>query len=197
MNIEFYVEEPSMEAALLNLVPKVIGEGHYFRIHNMGDKKSLLKNLPNRLRGYAKWIPDDWRIIVLIDEDRQDCRRLKSKLENAAKAAGFATKSRKNGKGRFMVMNRIVVEELEAWFFGDVAALQAAYPGIRKSVEEKAGFRDPDAISGGTWEALERVLQGKGYHRGGLAKIAAARDISIHMNPDRNIPEASRYSSKA
>jgi hypothetical protein len=78
------------------------------------------------------------------------------------------------------------VEELEAWFFGDVDALRKAYPGIPASLGERAGYRNPDAIRGGTWEALERELQRAGHHREGLAKIKAAREISAWMEPLRN-----------
>jgi len=78
-----------------------------------------------------------------------------------------------------------MTEELEAWFLGDVKAITAAYPGVPPSLAHQAGFRDPDAILGGTWEALERVLQRAGYHRGGLEKIKAAREISQHMDPHR------------
>lgn len=85
-----------------------------------------------------------------------------------------------------MVLNRIAIEELEAWFFGDVEALRAAYPKVPATLGSQARYRDPDAIVGGTWEALERVLQGKGYHRGGLQKIKAAKEIAAHMDPARN-----------
>lgn len=76
-----------------------------------------------------------------------------------------------------------LVEELEAWFFGDVQALVTAYPGVSPHLATQAKYRDPDAITGGTWEALEKVLQRAGYHQGGLEKVKAAREISLHMNP--------------
>ncbi|MEB3342658.1 MAG: DUF4276 family protein [Okeania sp.] len=79
-----------------------------------------------------------------------------------------------------------MIEELEAWFFGDIPALTKAYPKVSKSLSQNAKYRDPDDIKGGTWEALEKVLQGKGYHQGGLEKLRAARDISPHMNPTEN-----------
>jgi Domain of unknown function (DUF4276) len=86
----------------------------------------------------------------------------------------------------FHVVNRIAVEELEAWFFGDVPALTAAYPRVPTSLGNQARYRDPDQIAGGTWEALERVLQSAGYHLGGLPKVAVAGNVSEHMDPDRN-----------
>jgi hypothetical protein len=84
------------------------------------------------------------------------------------------------------VVNRIAVEELEAWFFGDATAIMQAYPGIPASLPQKAKYREPDAIAGGTWEALERVLQRAGYFKGGLAKIEAARSIARKMDPQQN-----------
>ncbi|MGH8701985.1 MAG: DUF4276 family protein, partial [Burkholderiales bacterium] len=49
----------------------------------------------------------------------------------------------------------------------------------------RQGFRDPDAVVGGTWEAFERVMQKHGYFSGGLAKIDAARAIGAHIDPGR------------
>lgn len=84
------------------------------------------------------------------------------------------------------MLNRIVVEELEAWFFGDINAICQAYPKISSHLANQAKYRDPDAIQGGTWEALEKVLQKKGYHQGGLEKHKAAKAISQYMNPEKN-----------
>jgi len=84
------------------------------------------------------------------------------------------------------VLNRIAVEELEAWFFGDVPALTRAYPRIPATLSNKKGFRDSDAILGGTWETLERVLQDAGYYAAGMPKLEVARQISANMDPARN-----------
>lgn len=45
---------------------------------------------------------------------------------------------------------------------------------------------NPDAIKGGTWEALERVLQSKGYFKTGLRKMELARVVAPQMDPARN-----------
>jgi len=113
-------------------------------------------------------------------------------MENAALQSGLNTKSQAPRGGQFQVLNRIAIEELEAWFFGDVEALCTAFPRVPPSLGEHSKYRDPDAISGGTWEALERVLQKAGHHKGGLAKIAAARAISEHMIPERNRSQSFR-----
>jgi hypothetical protein len=156
------------------------------RLHCFQGKADLLSKLPARLRGYQSWIPPDWRVIVLVDEDRDDCTRLKQQLEHAARHANLPTKSAVRGHRHFHVVNRIAVEELEAWFFGDVEALATAYPGVPTSLSRRAKFRDPDAITGGTWEALEKVLQSAGYFAAGLPKIEVARTIGQHLDPSRN-----------
>ena len=121
----------------------------------------------------------------MIDSDGQDCRKLKSLLEGMAQEAGLLTRSAARG-GRFQILNRLAVEELEAWFFGDVEALCEAYPGVPSSLGERAAYRDPDGVRSGTWESLERELQKAGHHLGGLSKIKAAREISACMEPGRN-----------
>jgi len=131
-------------------------------------------------------MPADWRIVVLLDADRDDCRILKKNLEDCACSAGFVTKSRSADGVSFHVVNRIIVEELEAWFFGDVEALTMAYPGIPATLGKKARYRDPDAIAGGTWETLQKLLKQAGYYPQRMPKIEVARKISHHMDPDRN-----------
>ena len=114
MHIEVLVEEPSAEAALENLLPKMLPSDTTFKLHNFQSKHTLLAELPKRLKGYGPWLPDDWRIVVLVDEDRQDCDELKARLERAAGDAGLITKSIAADQKSFQVLNRIVVEELEA-----------------------------------------------------------------------------------
>jgi hypothetical protein len=186
MHIELLVEEPSAEAALNELLPRIIGKKASWWVHVHQGKGDLLANLVPRLKGYARWLPEDWRIVVLVDRDSQDCLKLKKNLETAAGRAGLCTRSHPGSGSRVQVINRIAVEELEAWFFGDVEALCAAFPGVPPTLGQKARYRDPDAIKGGTSEALERELQRVGYFKGGLGKIEAARTIASHMMPERN-----------
>jgi hypothetical protein len=186
MRVIFLIEEPSAEALLKTLLPKLLPAGADFDLVVFQGKKDLLANLSARLKAYRKWIPDDWRLVVLLDADREDCRALKQELEQIACNAGFATKTAPDRAGRFNVLNRIAVEEIEAWFFGDVPALVTAYPGVSPNLGGKAAYRDPDAIRGGTWEALERVLKRAGHFSAGLSKIQLARTMSSHMDPSRN-----------
>jgi hypothetical protein len=186
VHLEFLVEEPSMESTLRNLLPRLLDATHDFEIRQFGGAQNLLKHLPGRLRGYQHWISDDHRIIVVIDRDQHDCAALKQKLEAIAAEAGLPTKTAPKIGGRFIVVNRIVIEELEAWFFGDIDALVAAYPKVKPSIITRESYRSPDAIRGGTWEALHRVLREFGYYGAIFPKIEVATRVSEYLDPDRN-----------
>jgi hypothetical protein len=84
------------------------------------------------------------------------------------------------------VINRIVVEELEAWYFGDWQAVRSAFPSVPESIPRQAGYRIPDEIRGGTWERFEQVLKRAGYFSTGLRKLECAKAVARHMRPERN-----------
>ena len=186
MHIEFLLEEESSEEALKVILSKILSDDVSRNFHVFEGKQDLLGKLPNLLQGYKPWIPDNWRIMVLIDRDQEDCFQLKMQLEEAAQAAGFVTKSSASQEDDFQVLNRLVIQELEAWFFGDVEALRTAYPRVSRSLQYQAKYRNPDTITGGTYKALERLLKRLNYHREGLPKTAVARNIAQHMEPCRN-----------
>ncbi len=180
------VEEPSMEVALQQLLPRLLRQGIRAELRQFQCKSELLKQLPQRLAGYAQWLPPTAVVLVVVDRDDEDCISLKAMLDDMARAAGLVPRSDASPGGRFQVINRIAIEELEAWFFGDWTAVCEAYPKMPDTLPRRAGFRDPDAVAGGTWEALERELQRKGYFRQGLRKLELAREVASRMEPARN-----------
>lgn len=180
-----FVEEYSMEAALEHILPKLLGELD-FEIFRFQCKDDMLKKLPDRMLGYSYWLPETWAILVLMDLDNDNCQELKTRLENIAAKAGLLSKSVVSQGSRFQVVNRIAIEELEAWFFGDWQAVQNAYPRVPATIPQKVGYRDPDAIAGGTWEAIERILKRAGYFSSGLRKLELAREVARLMEPERN-----------
>ena len=189
-HVELLVEEPSMEAALRLLLPKILVDVT-FEIYQHQCKEELLLRLPQRLRGYSRrrlsdpWFRDHCHIVVVIDRDDDDCVKLKRRLETMAKDAGLTTRSKARG-GSYVLVNRLAIEELEAWYFGDWEAVRAAYPRTSATIRSQSKYRNPDAIAGGTWEAFERVLQKAGYFAGGLRKVEAARAVATHMEASRN-----------
>ncbi len=172
-----------MEAALRVLLPKIRPEIE-FDIHAFQGVNDMLTKLPNRLRGYAGWIPKEYRLVIVRDEDRKPCAKLKADIANMIVKAGLKPKIGK--ASGFNVLTRIAVEELEAWLLGDVPALCATYEGVAKNIGNRRGFRDVDEIDGGTWEALERVLQKAGHFLNGLPKIQVAREVAANMDPSKN-----------
>lgn len=190
-HLELLVEEPSMEAFLRALLPRLLPQDRTFEVHPFQGKSDLLGKLEPRLRGYAAWLPADWRIVVVVDRDDEDCRVLKRQLEAIARRAGLHTRSRP-GRVPWQLVNRVAIEELEAWYFGDWTAVRSAFPRASANVPKRQGFRNADAIAGGTWEAFERVMQAHGYFKGGLLKIEAARAIGAHVDPARSSSQSFR-----
>ncbi len=185
--IDVLVEEPSAEEALRHILPEILQGRARFGIRQMKSKGNLLRKLPERLAAYADRIRkgEDIRIVVLVDRDADDCRRLKTELERMAERAGLRTKSSPGTGGVFQVVNRVVVEELEAWFLGDAEALRKAFPGLPR-IALRGPFASPDNVMNGTWEALHRFLRKHRVYRGSYPKIEAARKIAPHMDAARN-----------
>ena len=79
-HVEVLVEEPSAEAALRIILPRILG-ATTFEVYRYTCKHDLLARLPERLRGYKAWLPADWRVVVVVDRDDDDCVALKTELE--------------------------------------------------------------------------------------------------------------------
>ena len=180
MFLEVLVEDASTEEALKVLTPKVTSKHCSPHISSFHGKKDMLKGLQGRFRGYAKR-GFDHSVIVLIDQDRDDCSDLKSKIEKLAQDCGLLLpNSSKNPK---QVAIRIAMTELEAWFLGDPAAVNMAFSKVRETDLHIKGSVDkvPDPA-----KRLERVLQRRGYYRTGMPKLQVARLVAEHMDPCKN-----------
>lgn len=164
-----------MAAALDILIPKIVPD-HTFCVYQHQGKTDLFGKLEERLRSYAG-IQAGWpelRVVIVVDRDSDDCRDLKRRLLEACSVT------------KCDALCRIAIEELEAWFFGDIEALTTAYPSVSSNLANKASYRNPDEIAGGTWEALERVLKRAGYYPTGMPKVEVARNVAEHMHPEVN-----------
>ena len=183
--LEVLVEEPSAEAALRHLLPKLVPVAVRWKIVNFRSKSKLLQELEARLRAYRARVEqgENVRILVLVDRDDDDCLVLKRRLAAFTARAGLSTRSRPDGDGRFRVVNRIVVEELESWFLGDPAALRAAFPSLPATNPASAPFRSPER---GDWKTLHRYLRKHGIYRGRYPKIDAAKRIAPRMDVTAN-----------
>lgn len=185
--LEVLVEDRSTEQALRHLIPQIAPHCS-FNIRSFDGQRGLMKRLPGRLRGYAERVRYDpnLRIVVVVDLDDDNCHELKKTLEDMTRSAGLTSLRSVRTAQIPIVATRIAIEELEAWFVGDVGALRTAYPRIPQSLAARHNLREPDDVRGGTWEAVERLLQSHGYHHGGMRKIALADEVARHMDVENN-----------
>ena len=192
MHVEFLLEEPSAEAALNILLPKLLPAGATWACYPHRGKTDLFQRLPGRLKTYARQFPHqpDLRVVILMDADT-DCRRRKAEMEKAVADAGLLTKTTAGPNQPWRILTRLAVAELEAWFLGDREAIQRAYPRVHPQ-HFKGLPHDPDAVAD-TWETLWRVLQEGRYYLTGKAKVEWAETIAPHFEPDRNTSASFQY----
>ena len=87
-HVDVIVEEPSAEAALQLLLPKMLRHVS-FSVYTHQCKAELLLRLSQRLKAYAArrrsnpWFRNHCRIIVLVNRDQEDCQDLKHHIETA------------------------------------------------------------------------------------------------------------------
>ena len=165
--IIFMTEEESMGKTLRELLPRLFPDfreyEHWVIIDHNG-KSDLEGSYPKKI--YA-WREPGVRFIILRDNDGSDCRRLKKKL--IAKVP--------RNPPPYLV--RIVCQELESWFLGDLGAVAAAYPPAAKHTSfKKLSKTNPDTLTNAA-ELLTK-LTGTG------AKRARAVEIARKMRRARN-----------
>ena len=160
----FFLEEESAKALLERLFPFLIPEGSQIssRFIVFEGKQDLEKQLPKKLGGYLN---PHARFIVMRDQDKGDCRRIKRSLTSLCPASH-----------RSRTIIRIACRELESFYLGDLQAVESGL-GISglAGKRNKAKFRDPDRLSSPARE-LEK-LTGNRYQ-----KIAGSRAIAPHLD---------------
>ena len=193
MQIEFLVEEISAKAALDQLLPRLL-PGHSCRVRVFEGWQDLLGQLKAVLQGYHRRIfregQTQLRVVVLLDGDGI-CERRKAALEAKAAEASLLTKTTAGPGQVFHVLNRIAVQELEAWWLGDREAIISAYPGVKPAHFKGIG-RDTDAPlkpNDTLWEVLKKGR----YFLTGKRKTQWATDISQHLDPARNTSPSFHY----
>jgi hypothetical protein len=170
--IVFLLEESSMEETLKGLLPRILGNHIPLRYIKFEGKQDLEKKLPRKLKGYLN--PDS-RFVVLRDQDSGDCITIKRRLK---------TLCEQSNKPDTLV--RIVCRELESWFLGDLAAIEAGLDltGLAQRQGEKK-FRNPDNHNNAK-QILTELTDGR-YRR-----TSSAREISYHLDPQNNTSHSFR-----
>lgn len=208
MHFEILVEDISGKTALEILIPKIIStEPHTFNIHSYkgighkvpkdlkstsdAKKRILLDLLPKIVQGWGKTLSDypdySFVLIVICDLDNRCLSTFRKELLD------LVDKCNPKPKTQFC----IAIEEGEAWYLGDLAAVREAYPRAKESVLK--GYTN-DSICG-TWEKLadavfsggKEKLSKQGWQAIGLEKTNWANNIPPHMNVDNNLSPSFCY----
>lgn len=198
MHIEILVEDSSGEALLKILLPQILGtqgDPHSWRLHSYKGigripkglmtradpaKRILLDQLPRVLRGYGK-TPGIDAVVIVLDTDKRNCVAFLDELKAVTDAC----------EPTLDILFRLAIEEIEAWYLGDKAALLEAYP---KAKSEVLGRYIQDSACG-TWELLadavhaggSTAIKKAGWPLPGQLKHEWAKKIGPFMDPDRNI----------
>ena len=163
MKIIFMLEERSMEALLKGILPRILPEGVDFLTIPHDGKRDLELSLPVKLRA---WNEPNVAFVVVHDQDSNDCVELKRSLQTICVMSGR------------QALVRIACRELEAWYWGDLAAVSEAYGMDLNHLSRKSKYRNPDSIDHPKKE-LKRYLPQMG-------QIEGAKRIAPHMNLEEN-----------
>ncbi|MEL6711239.1 MAG: DUF4276 family protein [Pseudomonadota bacterium] len=165
----FCLEEPSARAMLEGLLPKILSsemaQDHVMYWVFQG-KQDLIKRLSGRLRG---WQGKETQFVVMCDQDACDCRQLKRDLLAQCQQAGKPA-----------ALVRIVCQELESFYLGDLAAVAQGFamPKLTKQ-QSKKKYRDPDRLQKPSDELKRLVPE--------YQKISGSRKIGPHLQLTGNL----------
>jgi len=133
--------------------------------------RGLLDQLPAKLRGFGRYMGDQFLVLVLIDADNDDSESLLANLNSMLEQL-LIRPSR--------VLFRLAIEETESWFLADKDALRDAFPKANLVL-----IRDIAADSRvGAWERLAECLGRNTAEVTGSDKTYWAEAISPHLNFD-------------
>jgi hypothetical protein len=163
----FCLEEPSAKAMLQGVLPGILPEDIVTKYMIFQGKQDLEKQLVRRLRF---WQTPDTQFVVMRDQDSADCTVVKNNLVLLCKQAG-----------RPETLVRIACHELESFYLGDLAAVEAGLllTGLAKRQLSRK-FRTPDRLANPVQE-LSRLTKNR------YQKIAGSRAIAPHLHLEENL----------
>lgn len=181
--LHIFTEEPSLKIVLETILPKILPQKVYFHIYSHQGKQDLERALAFTLPTISK-IPGS-KILVTRDQDNIDCKELK---ENLLQIIGS------NCHCDFLV--RIVCRELEAWYLGDMIAIEKAYPRFKSEhYIKKAEFRNVDRLHYPNKELLKIIPEYS--NREYLPKLEVAEYISPFLDIEANNSESFKQTINA
>jgi len=162
IQVEILVEESSMKHFLINILPLILPDGIclnrncFIRQHE--GKQHLKKEIPKKVRAY-KHYGTPVKVIIIHDQDSADCKVLKADLTKLV-----------NDSGPLPHLIRIACRELEAWYLGDMDAIEQVYPKFKAARYRNWNkFRNSDLCNAS--DELRKIIPE-------FQKGVAAREIS-------------------
>lgn len=159
MTIHVLVEGPSEKVLFDGWIKRLVPDAH-FRVHQHQGKGSLAKDirrkpdprnrglldqLPAKLAAFSTTLdPLVDSIVVVVDADDDDCVETANEIRDVASTLA----------PRIPFLVRIAIEEVEAFYLGDLKGLKLAFPGANM---ERAAAYIPDSVCA-TWETFAEVI---------------------------------------
>jgi len=169
--LHIFTEELSAKKCFENIRTNFF-PSHNFEIHPHSSREELKKRLPKVIPSLSK--TNDVRILITIDQDKNNCKKLKTELEKIVQEKCLCP-----------YKIRIVCKELESWFFGDLEAVTKAYPRFNSTLHRnKTKMKNVDEIEQPNKEFLKIIPDFKNINR--LPKVEFAERVSAHLSLDHN-----------
>ena len=160
----FLLEEPSMKEMLKVILPKIIPDEITYKCIPHDGKQDLEKSIPKKLKA----LKNVKKFIIVRDKDSGDCIEIKQKLSQLCQQAN-----------RPDTLIRIPCHELEAWYLGDLAAVEQGLKMKKLAkLQNKQKYRSPDSISSPKQE-LKRIAPN-------YQPISGSKAIATHLNLSTN-----------
>lgn len=166
--IFFLVEEYSMKKFLEGILSRLEFEANKFEIKAHNGKGDLIANLDKIVPTLSKRAQ---RIIVILDQDKQNCIELKDKIRG------------KMVKCSCDYTIRIACYELEAWFLGDMHAIAQCSDIFKvQRFQNKEKYRDVDNVQKPS-DAIRQIVPDWQKKYGSKSKFSERIATEISLKP--------------
>ena len=163
-----------MKTLLSGFIPHLFPGGeehqHFMCISHEG-KSDLDRSIRIKLRAWR--VPND-RFVIVRDNDNVDCDDLKVRLRQICEH-----------NGRPDTLIRLVCQELESWYIGDLAALALAFDPQLDTPALRRRFAEPDKCRKPAKELQRLIPQ---FQKGAGARVMAQHlRVSGNLSPSFNV----------
>ena len=178
MILHIFTEEASFKEFAVRFLNRLMPD-ICCRIYPHQGKQDLEKALRSTLPTISR-MPEA-RVLIVRDQDSDNCRLLKKKLDDMVSDYCHST-----------YKIRIVCRELECWFLGDMEAIAGAYPRFKPELHRhKADYRIVDEIADAPDRLLRMVPELKRNKT--LPKMDFANRVASHMTVEANSSTSFRH----